>query len=217
MSFLLANDLPVLSARFTFPRIGAWHADIEVDSEEALSGPVTFSFADGAVLWRGTVLRGGAYLGQGKALVVGGAAGLGAVLPAKFYEDIALRTPLGDVLREAGEVLSPLSSADTLSYLFPKWTRIAGSAGLQILHLVDAAQFAAWRVLSSGEVWVGKESYPAFTGEFIRLSEDLSRKVTELDQDLPLLLPGVLLEDQKIGRVVYEVSPSGMSTRAYYD
>lgn len=194
-----------------------WHGEIELDSEEALSGPVELSFADGAVVWKASVHRGGSFLGRTTALLLGGAGQLGKELGPKFYEGVPLRLPLQDVLSEAGELLSGEASQDVLNFLLPKWTRFLGSAGLQILRLVEAVQNASWRVLSSGEVWMGVDTFPAFASEVTLLSEDLSRKVATFDQDLPLLFPGVSLEGKNIGRVVYDISPSRLSSRVFYE
>ncbi len=216
MSFLTLNDQPVVRAQITFPRVGVWHAELEIDAEEALSGAVELSFADGGIIWKGTVYRGGTFLGKTTALVLGGAAGLGKELPPKFYEGVPLRLPLQDALVEAGEQLSANTRQDILNFLLAKWTRIRGAAGRLVLALADAAN-VSWRVLSTGEVWLGVDDFPAFIGDFTVLQEDLARQLAVLDQDLPVILPGVSLDGKKVGRVDYDISSSSMVTKVWYD
>lgn len=216
MAFLTINEQPVVRASIAFPRIGVWHAELEIDAEEELSGAVELSFADGGLIWKGTVYRGGSFLGKTTAIILGGAGSLGKELPPKFYEGVPLRLPLQDALLEAGEQLSLFTSQEILNFLLQKWTRLRGAAGRLVLDLANAAG-ASWRVLSTGEVWLGVDDFPAFIGDFTVLQEDLARQYAVLDQDLPVILPGVSLDGKKVGRVVYDLSASSMSTKVWYD
>jgi hypothetical protein len=216
MAFLLANDIPVLSARIVFPRVGVWHAQIEVDEEE-LSGAVVLTTENGEVTWNGAVFLGGNFLGRATYQVLGGNASLYKPLTPKFWEGVPFRLPLQDLLASVGELLSPLSDQDALNFLLPKWTSRQGSAGSLITLLCDVQEGLIWRVLRSGEVWVGKDTYPEFAGDYTLMNQNLLNYTAELDLDFPSLQPGVTLEDKKVSRVAYELVGNKLGTKVWYE
>lgn len=215
---LLNGSLDVIRACITLPRVGCWHAELEIDTDQAsdLSGAAALSVADGAVFWVGSVFRGGVFAGRGKALLVGGTGGLKKTLPAKFYRGAPLRLPLGDALLEAGEVLSPTADPATLGMLLQNWTRREQSACLTVQELADVVG-VPWRVLADGSLWIGPETWPAYTDDFEVVGEDPAAGYAEVDSDLPTLRPGQTLEGRKVGRVVHEFYGEGSKTLVWLE
>ncbi len=146
------NGKPLVSCVLTVPRVGVWVADLEVDTDEALTGAVALDLEGSA--WTGTVARGGVELGRWRGRVVGGAGGLGAVLGPMAFADTDLRAVLTETLREAGEQLAETSAA--LDEVVTRWARVAGPASHTVADVARAAGHA-WRVLADGSVLVGAE------------------------------------------------------------
>lgn len=154
------NGQPLLALHLVIPRVGAWTADVEVDSD---AGP-----ADGAAatldlegrVWRGTVVRGAAPYGRWSGRIVGGAGGLMRELPPVALASTTLRAVLEEALRAAGETVAP--TADTLTAAVARWhrTRAPGSTAV-----AEVARYAGlpWRVLADGTVWVGAETWAPLT------------------------------------------------------
>lgn len=152
------NGLPVTRCTILAPRIGAWTADVAVDTETDIAGAVSV-VVDGVTL-RGAVARGGVAYGRWSGRIVGGAGGLSRpVAPVAQYAT-TLAVALADVLREAGETLAATSG--DLSTNVTRWHRAAGTAANAVADVARAAGYA-WRVLSDGTVWMGAETWPAAT------------------------------------------------------
>lgn len=140
------------------PRVGAWVADLDVDSAEALTGAVVLVI-DGQT-WRGTVHRGGLVSGSWRGRIVGGAGGLSGTLSAVALRGSTLSDVLGGVLRDAGESLS--SAAGSLAAVAPLWHRVEAAASTAVADVARAAGYA-WRVLPDGTVWTGADAWTAYT------------------------------------------------------
>ena len=152
------NGQPLLALHLVIPRVGAWTADVEVDSD---AGP-----ADGAAatldlegrVWRGTVVRGAAPYGRWSGRIVGGAGGLARELPPVALANTTLRAVLEEALRAAGETIAP--TADTLTAAVARWHRTRAPGSTAIAEVARAAGLP-WRVLADGAVWVGAETWAA--------------------------------------------------------
>lgn len=150
------NGKPLASCVLTAPRVGVWVADLEVDTDEAITGAVELDLEGSS--WRGTVARGGVELGRWRGRIVGGAGGLGAVLGPTAFADTDLRAVLSETLRDAGEQLAETSA--TLDASVTRWARMAAPASHTVADIAHAAG-CAWRVLADGTVWVGAETWEA--------------------------------------------------------
>jgi hypothetical protein len=138
----------------TVPRIGAWVADVDLDSDATPSGRVVLSI-DG-VERVGAVVRGAVASGSWRGRLVGGAGGLARVLDAVALRGSTLADVLADVLRASGETPSTTSSG--LERVAPLWARIAGPASTAVADVARAAG-VSWRVLADGSVRVGAETW----------------------------------------------------------
>lgn len=153
---LSLNGKPVLRATILAPRVGAWVADVVVDTDEDLIGAQDLTI-EGVTL-RAAVHRGGVAYQRWSGRLVGGSAGLPEPVEPVNQFTTTLAIALADVLREAGETLSP-TSAD-LSAPVSRWHRAAGTAANAVADVARAAGYA-WRVLFDGTVWVGAETWAA--------------------------------------------------------
>lgn len=202
----------IILATVSMPRVGVWHADLELASETAISGRVTFTIE--GVAFTGTVLRGGLDGGRVKAKIVGGAGMLSKELAAKFYVAPNVRQVLQDILNETGEALSSTADAAILNASLPKWERTKGPASRALVALLDASG-ATWRILRDGTLWIGKDTFPEANVEHNLLDEDWINGVTDIAPTAPDLLPGVTFRDRQISYVIHRLESSKLRTEAY--
>ena len=85
MALLTLNGAPVISATIGAPLVGAWTAEVAVDSQEPPTGAVTLQTANGEAVWRGVAHRAGMARGAALVRVIGGAGGLARELAPKAY------------------------------------------------------------------------------------------------------------------------------------
>src|SRR5689334_13702722 len=165
MPAFTVNDLPVLEGSVRLPRIGVWHADLKLDAHTLPTGALTLAHEDKRLLLKGTLVRGKVEHDTAWVRIAGGAGGLSKMPSAKFYEQVPLRLPLSDLLREAGETLASSSDSGLLQTPLPAWTRFQATASFA-LHALLAQANCAWRILPQGVVWVGKDAWTQAQGPF---------------------------------------------------
>ncbi|MDO9016682.1 MAG: hypothetical protein Q8S73_37890 [Deltaproteobacteria bacterium] len=159
---------PLLSLSLVIPRTGAWTADVEVDTDEALTGVVDLAL-EGRV-WRATVARGSVAFGRWSGRLVGAGALLAELAPLA-QASTTLRGVLDEVLRETATTLAP--GVGDLSATVARWHRSA-TTGAQELAEVALRAGMSWRVLADATVWVGPETWDA---------ADVGADVEVLDRD----------------------------------
>lgn len=128
MSFVTINGARAYEGSIARPYSGVWHADLAVEADAAPTGRVSISVADGALVLAGTAFRTGSFADRVRLRVVGGAAGLGTVVPVAFYRDVPGRIVLADALAHVGESLAPTTDAAVLSMRLAMWARARGEA-----------------------------------------------------------------------------------------
>lgn len=218
MAILTANGIGVYRGVVSLPRVGAWHADLEVDTTDALTGAVAMEA--GGITFRGTVSRGASYLGVAHVRVVGGADGLRKRAKPVHYVHPQVRTPLGDLLRAAGETLSATVLPAILNRQLEAWTVLDAPIGEQLSVLVARAlgDGVAWRVLADGTVWVGVETWPAAgiaDDAFRELGRSPVDDSLELGLDGAVLLPGTTLDGRRIDYCEHILEDGELRTRAW--
>ena len=188
MSDVTLNGLGVAACSALLPRVGAWSADLELDTDDAPTGAAVVQIGEGLTL-RGTVAHGAVVDGCWRGRVVAGAGGLRREVPAVAQRGGTLALALRDALAAAGEALAP---GDDLSDAAPLWHRLAGPAGAAVADVARAAG-CAWRVLPSGGVWVGRETWPEHAPDVdvVDWRPELGR--LELAGDVLGILPGQTL------------------------
>jgi hypothetical protein len=208
---ITANGLPVLAMRLTLPVQGVWVAALQVSSDEDLSGAVTLQQDD--VTYTGTVLRGTSVNGIAAVEAVGGTGGLGGQLAARSYQGASARSIVNDLLAGVGDRLDGEATRSVLSTTFAYWTRAAGRASVALSSLTDALA-ARWRVLPSGAVWVGAESWPAMATDYeaLEIERDPAASTVLLAPETFALLPGVTLRGERVGRVEHVMGTDELRT-----
>lgn len=200
-------DLPVLSMRLTLPIVGAWVLTAELDGDQEPSGAI--EVVQGDVRLAGTVVRAASIAGSVRLSAVGGAGGFRAELEARSYQGAAVRDVVSDLLSAAGERLDPSGTREVLDATLPYWTRAGGPGGRAGASLTRLTEHlgARWRVLPSGAVWVGRETWPAAPEgyEALALDRDGSSDHVLLAPETIGLLPGVILRGDRVGRVEHTV------------
>lgn len=218
MAHSLLNSSSILSGCVVLPRQGVWHADLVLEAPSAPSGPVVLSLG-AALRLQGTVVRAGVFAGQVRARVVGGAARLGTELAPRWYAGAPRELPLRDLVEEAGERLASTSDPAVLSeVLTPGWARLRGTAAAALARLLDGTG-ASWRMLPSGELWVGQEAWPAAQGmaDLVVLEEDRSRGRLVLVSEAPTLLPGQMLRGDRVSDVEVTIEPERLRVEAWLE
>lgn len=201
MSELTINGgAALLRASIAMPLSGVWSAELEVDTDEAITGAVTIE-ADGAVIFRGTVVDGDVSHGQWRGRIVGGAGGLRATLPALAYLNATRADVVRDALSEAGESLA--STSGDLTAAVARFHRAEGAAARAIDATATALGYA-WRVFADGTVWLGPEAWAAASEASITLvARDPSQRRYTLGGDVLALRPGQLLQLRDEGADVF--------------
>jgi len=204
------------------PRVGAWTADLFVDTDKTLTGSVSIKVQDGTE-FKGTVdptrtgnVNSGAYL-----RVIGGAGGLSKTAKAKFYNNPTIRTVLSSLLSDAGETLSNSSSSATLGTSIKAWTVLGAPTGAGVKALLEGAAPAGtvWRTLRDGSIFVGTDSFTEASGvgEVLVTSDIPAEGRAELAIDLPLLVPGQAIKGKKISYIEHVITPEKTRSFVWYE
>lgn len=206
------NGLAMLTGRVKLPTRGAWVADVDLDTDQLLptaARGVTILLLGYALV--GTVARQGFYAGRLQARLVAGGNRLATPLPAKGYRAAPASLVVGDILREAGELLS--SSSASLAAMLRHWPRSAGPAGRALGAILEALGYS-WRVLTDGKLWVGVDAWPASdaVGDVLYAHGHGARSVSPADGS-PLLLPGTTFGGERVASVTYDIKAK--ATRAW--
>jgi hypothetical protein len=219
MAILTAGGHDVLAGSITLPRVGAWTADLELDADAELEGPVTIEIAEGESLV-GTARGGELTYGYMRPRVVAGADGLGKEARPRHYTNPAVRTVLGDLAAAAGETLSGTISAALLNARLTAWTVLVGTVGEQLGAFVRFAlpPGTAWRYLPDGTLWVGAETWPASgTTDWRELDRFPREGRLELGLDSATLLPGTMLGADRLAYIEHRIRPSGVTAKVWLD
>jgi hypothetical protein len=118
---------------------------------------------------------------------------------AKSYRQIEARDVINELLTDVSESLAPSSAASVLATRLPFWTRMNEQASVALSAVCDAIG-ATWRVLPSGDVWVGMETWPEAPEPF-QVDQDFAMGTVELAPDSISLTPGVTVLGLRVGRV----------------
>ncbi|PZA07756.1 MULTISPECIES: hypothetical protein [unclassified Meiothermus] len=199
MALLMANRHPIARANLSIPRVGRLTARLLL-AVEASRAPIRVGDSVSLILadmaFATTCLRVGAAGGWWSVLVVGGAGKLDMDVRPKFYRgvraDVVVRDTLAECREKAGEIDLPT--------LLPTWSRMGGPARLALSQVLEQFPGRAWRVLPSGEVWVGKENWPGYdrSVDVVEAMPLLRQYQLQLE---PSLLPGVRLQGYVAGKL----------------
>jgi hypothetical protein len=211
------NGLRVLSCTLHEMLGGVWFADLVIDWPRPMAGTVALEFeGPQKATLLGSVQRSEAFEGKAWGRIAGGRGGLSGVLDAKAYRQVTAGAILDDVAEETGEELSGRITDDIRAAYFQAWHRPRSRAASGIATLAQEIGLS-WRVLRSGEIWLGTPEWPDI--ELDRYGELLdSGDGWEIyaPYGAPLLEPGGAVEGRRIDAVVTTLDSSSLRQRAYY-
>lgn len=195
----------VVAATLVVPRVGAWYADLDLDDAAGPGEgePVTITTQAGAA-WVGTVRRAGVYNATRRLRVVGGADGLGRPAPPKGFRQVSLRTVLTDTLGAVGEALAPSSDRAALVSRVAQYARCADPAS-SVVGYWAARQGLAWRVLPSGQVWLGNGQGAPAPADYVLVDASPEARRLVLALDTFDVLPGHVIEGRVVDSVIYRL------------
>lgn len=218
---LIVDGEASIEATIELPRSGAWTIDAGLASDVELTGKVQVNIDDKYTML-GTVVRTGQWQNIEHVRIVGGAGGLSNIAKPQHYTAATVGVVLGDLLRQAGETLSPTSDAATLAARVKSWTTNAIPTGTLIARLLEtAAPATTWRVLLDGTVWVGSETWPDCglieDTDYSVLSRDTVNLTATLGVETPRLLPGTTIGGNKVARVQHLLGSPTTRTIATFE
>ncbi len=206
------NGQQLLRAAVTLPSWGVGWADVVVASSEVLTGAATLELA-GLELACTILPGGGVHAGEGRYLLVCGAAGWRKALAAKAYRNAAgqrLATVLRDAATECGETLGTLDEAKRIG---PGYVRVGGVEASRVL---DELASEAWYVDADGVTQIGPRPAGTFTGSYVLMGSRPERRfLTIASDDLSTLLPGVTVEGMVVASVRHELGPDGLRSHLH--
>src|SRR5262245_34923368 len=103
---IAVNGKEAVGGTISLPRVGIWHAELVVESEEPIEGACTISIDDGKLELKGTLYRGAVYQDTAFVRIVAGADGLRKDAKPKHYTNQLARNVLDDLGRDGGEKIS---------------------------------------------------------------------------------------------------------------
>lgn len=216
MSYVRIGNLGAVRGEITLPRVGAWWADLDFAGDAELpEGKVTLELG-GALELVGTVHSAAHYVGLTRVRVVAGADGLRKVARPQHFVRPVVRTILSHLAAGAGEALSPTIGGETLNQSLPAWTVQGVSTGAQIETLVAAALGTSWRFNPDGTLWVGAETWPdSEVSGWREMGRDSREGRIDLGLDSPTLLPGTLLDGEKLDSIEHRFDERSFRATAW--
>ncbi len=220
-----AGTSEVLTGRVSLPREGAWTAHLELGEEQAPAGAVVLELGrEGAapVTFSGTVDHGDTWQGRQRIFIVAGAGAFGITTPALLgFREWVGRSPIpvADLVAElvdaAGEQLAAGVLAALEGLTVPRWMRPEGIPASRALTRLVRRVGLSWRVLDSGEVWVGRETWPAIPDGAASFLEERDGDLVE-DRAAPdgaTLRPGTVVLGRQLHRVTYTIGEGAPRAR----
>lgn len=216
MAYCTINGLSVIQGRISLPRNGVWTAELEVDSDQPMSGTVTLNVSGVGLV--GSVRKSGVYGGFAKTLVLGGAGGLNKVIPAKGYKGTPAIIPLRDILTAAGETLSATSDSASKNYLLAHWAIHEGTAGSALICLLASLPGGpSWRFLQDGKLWIGPETWPTVEASADVVEEDPTMAHVTVYSGLPAFFPGSKFGGEKVSYVEHRITQEKVRTHLWME
>ena len=221
---LPSGDAEVISASLVLPLVGVPRYYVELDADDILppGTPCRLLVGAGEVTeFVGTVARAVAFEGRVTVTIAGGAGALSEEPELRRLVEPAgyLGTPyaaegrlmVDQILAGTGETLGEAAGSLLAGLTLPRWHRQAGSAGSALAALARAWGLS-WRVLASGEVWLGTETW------VVEENDTADAGVVEFahEDERADLAPGMTLGGRRVIEVVYTLTPEGLRGTARY-
>lgn len=188
------------------PARGAWVADIEVNTDAAITGTQTLSLPGLDLV--GTVVEGGVVGVRQKMRVVAGRGGLGKDVKGQPFNRAQVRTVVNYLLGQVGETLDAQSDAAVLGQQLAHWTHRTGSCGRGLDLLMDAIG-STWYVTPAGAIHIGDRAWLDSTVEAAILSEDQREQLRVVSALEGTVQPGTTFEGDRVTSVEHIVNGNG--------
>lgn len=204
MTTIALNGIPTLSGKVFEPRVGTWWAEVQVSGDEVPSGQVRLDFL-GELEFIGTVksVRSAVDSELVTVRIEGGSGRLDELwLGPKHFRDVDLGTLIRDLTQRTGDTVDESVSGAVLGARVKFWTR-PRTIGDAYLGSIAAEAGAAWRVLRNGNLWMGAETWPTESHDYIiekMLPAD--NAVIVAPQLLPTVSPGITFEGKRVAEVL---------------
>lgn len=195
-AFATVNGNRITSAKLIVANTGPWFAELDLETDPALSGAVTITL--GELVLKGTVIpqQDGTFGLQRKCRVVAGAGAWGRTVTAKAYHnDAGIKAQLvaADAAREVGETLG--SYIPVTERVGADYVRGHGQLAASVLEQVSGR--TAWWVDYAGVTHVGpRPATPLAASAYEVLAFDPRSRIATLATDDPSSI--------KVGSVISE-------------
>ena len=201
----------VARGTIAFPRIGVWTADLTVDADSPATGAVTATL-DGVDM-PAHIQAAEVVAGMLKVRIVGGNGGAGKLAKPKHYKGPTVRHIITDLVRDAGEVLSPACTPAVLGTTLKAWTSLAVPTGALLQALCEVAGTnIAWRISYTGKLWIGLETWPMCPADVRILDADAASRSQLLGTDALGIWPGTTIANRRVDSVVHHIGAENRST-----
>lgn len=204
----LAGHTALPGTRLSMPAWGRSYAEVTIDAEATLSGPVSFALAD--LTMSGTILSGGPAKGRSFYRVVAGNGGWGRTIPKRSYANDALvthRQVLRDAATECGETLDE-TTVDAALTVGPGFVRPEGPA-VRVLERVAPQN---WHVGEDGITRVGRRTARALRSTVTKVApfDEALGKLQIASETIANVVPGVTIDGVEAVDVLHEITAKGL-------
>lgn len=225
MALATIADKPLSALTVLQPRRGRWTTTFALEPDDTdtppdLSSPVRLvidandaTLLDLTGMMAGT-LAFGTVVGTGR----GGKGDIGKTAKPVHYRSTTLRRIVEDLLATAGESLSSTSDASLLAQQFEEYSVHAQPIGVVLAKLMEVAGDGfTWRFTDDGALWLGKDTFPAFTGDWNIVSElPIDNAVDIVMGASHLPRPGESLDGRNIEMVQTRIDSDGIFVRVFF-
>lgn len=226
-SLVSINGVSVLSGSIMMPLQGVWTGDLVIDQPDGTGfdagTPVAIVASNNGFTINGVVspARTGDFLDAVHVRVLGGAGGMAKdTLPRAYVQPGAFgRDVVNGLLSDSGETLSTTADATLLTKNLTAWSVMTTSVA-QALELMISINSPGdnWRLLADGTLWVGAETWPQSSDEFVVLSQNPADGTFDLGVDSPSVMPGVSLSGVgNVNRVEHTILSNSIRSRVWID
>lgn len=169
--------------------------------------------------YNAAVLDGGTISSEYNALIVAGSGVWKNELASRNYGSTTAKAIFNEICSDAGLTLSSFSDQALLATSFDFYSRATGSVRETLGELCDDIG-ADWVVTSDGQVQVLTSGYELelsqdIQGQYLVLDHDFTQRVLTLSISGTWLMPGVIIEDQRVKRIVY-TQEQDLRAQVYY-
>lgn len=191
------NGLRVRTAYVVVPYAGVWAARVGLDVAASVSGSVTLTLGDLALVGTAVVSRSGSFEHSSSVSIVGGAGTWRSEVAQRHYHNdagVKRSTVAAALAAEIGETLTLASDVDGVVGV--DFVRQRGPASRVLEQLFPSTP---WWVAYDGTTTVGARPGGTVAGDVRVLEVEAGRLVATLAGDgLAGLVPGLTVEDERV-------------------